>query len=236
MFKSYDEIDFVRGKLDSLFTSTFAEKDMVLLGWADVGFIYLFSNGPIRSPADLQKFKMWIWSGDRLAELFFKAFAISPIPLAVPDVLTSLQMGVIDAVYSSPLACVAVQWFTRVKYMTDVPVTHGLGAVLVSKRSLKSVSREDIDTLLSLSRKHLTALNEKTRIQNREAVDVLKKEGIEVIEVDATAREQFFQTGRQAWADGIGTIYSRELLDRVTGLMRDYRSQHTDAAKTDSDG
>lgn len=235
LFETHDEIDFVRGELDSLLSRTFADKEMMLLGWADVGFINLFSNGPISSPADLHNFKMWIWSGDQLAELFFKAFDVSPIPLAVPDVLTSLQMGVVDAVYSSPLACVAVQWFTRVTYMTDVPITHSVGAVLVSKRSLRSVAGEDIDTLLRLSRMHLTALNEKTRIQNREAVDVIKKEGIQIVEVDAAARDQFFSTGRRAWTDGIGAIYSQELLDRVTGLLREYRSGGGGEARSDTD-
>lgn len=235
MFETTDELDFVRGELDSLFASSFAGNGMVLLGWADVGFINLFSNGPIASPADLQKYKMWIWSGDQLAELFFKAFQISPIPLAVPDVLTSLQMGVIDAVYSSPLACVAVQWYTRIKYMTDVPVTHSIGAVLVSERALRSVSGEDMDTLLRVSRTHLDALNRKTRIQNREAIDVIEKEGIEVIEVDAAARTRFFETGRKAWADGVGAIYSQELLDRVTGLVREYRSRGGET-QPDTDG
>jgi TRAP-type C4-dicarboxylate transport system substrate-binding protein len=215
----------VRGKLDSLFVQMFADHGMVLLGWADVGFINLFSNAPITSPGDLQHLKMWIWSGDRLAELFFKAFGVSPIPLAVPDVLTSLQMGVIDAVYSSPLACIAVQWFTRVKYMTDIPVTHSVGAVLVSARALQSVSREDMDALLELSRKHLGTLNEQTRIQNREAVDVIQREGIEIVKITDEAREQFFNTGRRAWNDGIGDIYSREILDRVTGLLREYRTR-----------
>jgi TRAP-type C4-dicarboxylate transport system substrate-binding protein len=224
MFENHDELDFVRGELDSLLTQTFAEKQMVLLGWADVGFINLFSNAPITSPGDLQNFKLWIWSGDRLAELFFKAFRVSPIPLAVPDVLTSLQMGVIDAVYSSPLACVAVQWFTRVAYMTDMPITHSIGAILVSEQALRGVSRTDVDTLLRLSRRHMRDLNEKTRVQNREAVDVMKNEGIEVVHVDDATRKLFFEIGREAWAEGVDTIYSKDILDRVTALLRAYRS------------
>ena len=232
MFESYDEIDYVRDELDSLFVEMFADRGMVLLGWADVGFINLFSNAPIRSPGDLQHLKMWIWSGDRLAELFFKAFDVSPIPLAVPDVLTSLQMGVVDAVYSSPLACIAVQWFTRVKYMTDVPVTHSVGAVLVSTRALQSVSPDDMDALIELSRKHLGTLNEQTRIQNREAVDEIQQEGIEVVKITDDARQQFFNTGRRAWNDGIGDIYSREILDRVTELLREYRRRAPVPAST----
>jgi TRAP-type C4-dicarboxylate transport system substrate-binding protein len=224
MFENRDEIDFVRREMDSRFTALFKEQHMVFLGWADVGFINLFSNAPIRSPGDLQNLKMWIWSGDQLAELFFKAFGISPIPLSVPDVLTSLQMGVIDAVYSSPLACVATQWYTRVKFMTDIPITHSVGAVLVSEQALRSVSAEDAAALLRLSRSLLGELNEKTRVQNIEAVDVMKKEGIEIVLVNDAARATFFATGKNAWSDGIGKLYPKELLDRVTALLAEYRS------------
>jgi TRAP-type C4-dicarboxylate transport system substrate-binding protein len=223
MFRNHGEIDYVRSRMDSLFAGIYGVKNMLFLGWADVGFINIFSNQPIRSPSDLQNAKMWIWSGDPLAELFFKAFRVSPIPLSVPDVLTSLQMGVIDAVYASPLACVSVQWYTRVKYMTDIPVTYSIGAVLVSKSALRKVSAEDTALLLELSNKYLRKLNAKTRVQNLEAVDVMRKEAIQVVSVDEDARKSFFATGRNAWSDGIGKIYSKEILERVTALVNEYR-------------
>jgi TRAP-type C4-dicarboxylate transport system substrate-binding protein len=224
MFRDYDELNYVRDQLADELSGYFEAKDFVLLGWADVGFIYMFSNIPVTAPADLQKVKMWIWSGDPLAELFFKSFQISPIPLSAPDVLTSLQTGVINAVYSSPLACIALQWFTRLSYMTDVPITHGLGAVLVSRQALAKVSAQDLEVLKEVCSKHLRALNEKTRIQNEEAVETLKKEGLSIVTVDETTRRQFFATGREAWQDGVGKLYSQELLDRITGLLQDYRS------------
>jgi TRAP-type C4-dicarboxylate transport system substrate-binding protein len=224
MFENNDEIDYVRTQMNSIFATFFEEKDFISLGWADVGFIYMFSNSPVRSPADLQPVKMWIWSGDPLAELFFKAFDISPIPLSAPDVLTSLQTGIVDAVYSSPLACVALQWFTRVKYMTDVPITHGIGAVLISQRALAKVDEADIRILKELAAQYLSDLNEKTRAQNNEAVESMKKEGVEVIAIDEQMRHEFFATGKSAWKDGVGELYSQELLDQVRSIVQDYRS------------
>ncbi len=223
MFESHGEIDYVRTQLDSLFAGFFEAKDFLFLGWADVGFIYMFSNSPVRTPADLQRAKMWIWSGDPLAELFFKAFDISPIPLSAPDVLTSLQTGIINAVYSSPLASVALQWFTRVKYMTDVPITHGIGAVLVAKRALRKASEEDIRTLHDLCSRFLRSLNNKTRIQNQEAIESLKKEGIKIVSSDEASRKEFFSTGKNAWNDGVGKLYSQDLLDQVSAILREYR-------------
>jgi TRAP-type C4-dicarboxylate transport system substrate-binding protein len=223
LFENHEEIDHVRKEMDSLFSGFFEEKGFLSLGWADVGFIYVYSNSPVHSPADLQTVKMWIWSGDPLAELFFKAFEISPIPLSAPDVLTSLQTGIVNAVYSSPLACVALQWFTRVKYMTSVPITHGIGAVLISEKALRKASEADVELLKELSLKHLGTLNDKTRTQNTEAIESMKKEGVEVLTIDEQIRSEFFTTGKSAWKDGVGELYSQELLDQVQSILRQYR-------------
>ena len=223
MYQNLEEVDYVREKLNSHFVDSFGEKGFALLGWADVGFVYLYANEPIRSPEDLQRAKIWTWSGDKLAALFFKAFDVSPIPLALPDVLTSLQMGVVNAVYSPPLACIALQWFTRVKYMTDVPITYGFGAMLVSNRALKKVSAEDIRILKDLADKYSQSLVAKTRRQNVEAIDLIRKEGVEVLSVDPEVSRAFFTVGRSAWRDGVGDLYPAELLERVSSTVEEYR-------------
>lgn len=224
MFETLDELDYLREQTDEYFEQAFDEKGYLHMGWADVGFVYLFSKNPIRSPQDMTRAKMWVWAGDPLAELFYQAFDISPIPLSAPDVLTSLQTGIIDAVYASPLACVALQWFTRVNYMSDVPITHGLGAALISKKALRKVDPADVEILLEVSRLLLRRLTEKTRTQNLEAVDEIRKEGVEVLTADPAARNEFFDKGRQAWGDGVGRLYGKELLDHVNAALSEYRN------------
>jgi TRAP-type C4-dicarboxylate transport system substrate-binding protein len=230
MFETLEELDYLRAQTDPYFRNAFEKQGYLHMGWADVGFVNLFSKSPIRSPQDMSSSKMWIWAGDPLAELFFKAFGISPIPLAAPDVLTSLQTGIIDAVYGSPLACVALQWFTRVDYLSDVPVTHALGAALVSKKALRKVDAGDVEILLEVSRPLLRELTARTRVQNLEAIEEMKKEGVEVIAIDDVVRTEFFATGREAWSDGVGRLYSQQLLDRVISILEEYRGGRANAA------
>jgi TRAP-type C4-dicarboxylate transport system substrate-binding protein len=232
MFRDLGEVDKVRGSLDSFYTNLFDSKGYLLAGWADVGFVYVFSNTPITSPDELRRSRIWIWSGDLLAELFFKAFSVSPIPLALPDVLTSLQMGVIDATYAPPLACIALQWFTRVKYMSNVPITYGFGAMLISNKALKKVAPEDIDILKTITRKHSQALIDKTRVQNLEAIDAIRNEGVELLNVDEATMNVFFSTGKNAWTDGIGKLYPKDLLDRVTSILAEYRKNEASPGKS----
>ena len=60
---------------------------------------------------------MWMWEGDPLANEMIKALGLSPYPLSVTDVLISLQAGLIDIVYGSPLADISLQWFTKIKFI-----------------------------------------------------------------------------------------------------------------------
>jgi TRAP-type C4-dicarboxylate transport system substrate-binding protein len=205
MFKDLDEVDYVRDQLDPYFDETFKEKGFAFLGWGDVGFVYLFSNSPMTTPEELKRAKMWTWSGDLLAEIFFKAFDVSPIPLALPDVLTSLQMGVVDAVYSPPLACVALQWFTRVKYMTDVPIAYGFGALLVSEETLRGAGPADVETLRRVCRKQSKMLIDKTRVQNVEAIHAIEGEGVKLLEVDDRVENVFFTTGARGGTGSAGS-------------------------------
>ncbi len=224
LYRDLTEFDFVRGAIDGQLDQVFDESGYLNLGWVDVGFVYIFSKDPIATPEELAAARMWVWAGDPLAELFFKAFGISPIPLAAPDVLTSLQTGVINSAYSSPLGCIALQWFTRVSYMTDVPITHGMGALLVSKKALKKISADDLTALREVAAPILRELTEQTRLQNREAIEEMKKEGVEVVQVSGEVRRKFFETGRSAWNDGVGKLYSAELLEQVKGLLAEYRA------------
>jgi TRAP-type C4-dicarboxylate transport system substrate-binding protein len=229
LFRDLEEVDYVREELDPLIRKTYEEKGFTFLGWADVGFVYLFSNQPIRNPDELRAAKVWTWSGDKLAAIFFEAFNVSPIPLALPDVLTSLQMGVVDAVYSPPLACIALQWFTRVKYMTDVPITYGFGAMLISNRMLKKLEPQDVAVLKELANKHAQVLIDKTRAQNAEAIELIQKEGVEILAVAPDVTAEFFATGRTAWDDGVGDLYPQELLDRVKAEVEKYRGAPKEA-------
>lgn len=228
MFQNMDELDYVRGEIGDQLDQVFDDGGYVNLGWVDVGFIYIFSKKPIATPEELAAARMWVWAGDPLAELFFKAFDISPIPLAAPDVLTALQTGVIDSAYSSTLGCIALQWFTRVSYMTDVPITHGMGAALVSKKALRKVSPEDLAIMQEVAAPILRELTETTRVQNLEAIEEMKKEGVQVVKVSEAVHKQFFTTGQGAWQDGAGKLYSVELLEQVKSLLATYRAKGTE--------
>lgn len=225
LFKSYDEVDYVAKSFFDYFAKKFDEKGFILLGWAEVGFVYVFTNQPIHSLQDMNGVKMWMWEGDPIAQATFKAFNINPIPLSITDVLTSLQTNLINGVYVSPYACTVVQWYTKVKYMLDLPLADSNGAILISRRKFNTLSDQNKDILKNLSRKYFGQLTELSRKDNAEALKLLQESGITFTTIDNKSElESFYEAGKKARRDLIGKLYDENILLKVEGMLEKFRS------------
>ncbi len=130
LFQKYEEADSILKKMDSLFRKGFEENGYVLLGWSEAGFVYLMSTIPISSVADLKKAKVWIWEESPMSKAIFDEAGVKAIPLSVPDVLVGLQTGLVDVVYAPPTVAISLQWFTKVKYLSDVPLAYLAGGIV----------------------------------------------------------------------------------------------------------
>ncbi|MFQ5693707.1 MAG: TRAP transporter substrate-binding protein DctP [Nitrospinota bacterium] len=227
LFFREEEVDFVHERIDPRLSRAFERKGFVLLGWAEVGLVHLFSKNAIRSRADLERSKLWAWEGDPLAKAYFKALGLAPISLSVTDVLTSLQTGLIDTVYASPLAAIALQWFTRVKYMTRLPVSNATGAVLVSKRVFDRLSPEQRAVLKAEGRRQFNRLIRLSREENRKAIVEIQKEGVELLPMPSPKDlRDFLDVGRSTWKRLSGKLFPPDLLAEVLSALADYRKAH----------
>jgi TRAP-type C4-dicarboxylate transport system substrate-binding protein len=224
LIRSAAEVDAVHAAVDETFEATFAEKGFELLGWAEVGPVYLFTNAPVASREDMSGVKMWLWEGDPVAEALFQTFDIPPIPLSIAHVMTSLQTGMVDGIYSSPYGCIALQWFTRVKYMTDIPVAHATGALIVSKSVFEKVPAEHRGTVKTLARKHLDRLVAATRKENDDALVELRKQGIRVVSPDPAQLAGFQTKARDVWSSLTGRLYPPALLADVVSTLETHRA------------
>jgi TRAP-type C4-dicarboxylate transport system substrate-binding protein len=225
LFQNYAEVDHLHQVMDPEFDKEFTDNGFVLLGWAEVGFVYVLTNKPVKDVADMNGVKMWTWEGDPIAEAAFRALGINPIPLSVVDVLTSLQTGLINGAYTSPLAALAMQWNTRVRYMMGVPLADASGAVVVSKKAYDRLPPDLQEILLRDGRKYMADLTQKSREENARAIETMKKNGLQVIPVtsQATLRE-FQQMGKQARQSLVGKLYDQAWLDKIEKIVSDFRA------------
>lgn len=228
LFKDLKEVDFIYERFDKELTGAVEKAGYVLLGWTELGRVYVFSKDPINGPADMKKAKMWVWEGDPIAQAAYKAIGVSPIPLSIVDVMSSLQSGLIDAVYGPPMGVVALQWFTKCKYIYPVPMADSSGAVLLSKKTFDTLSAEDQKTLKEVSAAHLRRLNALSREENEKALESLQKQGLKYgSKPDAAMVKQYEDLGRKARRELAGQLYPAELLDAVEQALSELRSGKT---------
>ncbi len=225
LFKSYDEVDYVTSKLQKKMEDGFAQKGYVLLGWAEAGFVNIFSNTPIRSQKDMQGVKMWAWEGDPLVKAMLDEFKIVPVPLSLVDVMTALQTNMISAVYAPPLGAIAMQWHSKTKYVTDLKLADSTGALLMSKREFDRIAPADQKILLDTAREYSKKLVQTTRADNAKAIATIKKQGLQFVTVDPKEEENLRAISAKVWDKLSGQLYPPELLAEVKKDLEEYRAK-----------
>jgi len=226
LFNDIEEIDYVRNQYMPDIEQGYRDNGYELLGWMEVGFVYFFSKQPIVSLDDLKDRRIWNWQGDPMGKAFFDASGLSPVPLSIIDVYTSLSTGLIDTVYAPPLGAIAMQWFTKTKYITDVPMANGIGSLVVSRRFYQDLP-QDLQKILKRTGE---ATGEKliaaTRKDNLEALEVLQQRGMQIVEgaedLETGEVENIrVRAGENLMANG---YLPKAVIDKVNNWLADYRA------------
>ena len=229
MFKTYGELDYVRDYLQADLEKAFKDAGYILLGMGDIGYYYIFSNQPIRTIADLQSssVKMWARTSDRIALEFYENAKIATVPREVTQVLPSLYSGQLNTLAASPYVAVALQWYDRFKYMSDLPVNVGVGATVITREKFDELPPLQQKVLRETAQAYQSDLIQNIRKDNDRALEALqKKAGIEVVEFAESDREAWDALAVETHNALVGEIYSQDFLDKINDLLEEYRKKN----------
>jgi len=227
LFNSLDEIDAVRAQLDPELAAGLDRAGFVTFGFIEGGFANLLSNEPIRTVDDMRRKKVWVPEGDAISFLAMETMGLSPSVLPVTDVLTGLQTGLIEITFASPVAALVLQWHTKVKYITDLPISYSMGVFAIEKGAYSALSAEDQRVVREVMGRYIQQLDREAREDNRKAAEVLARSGLQTVAVnDADV------TG---WRKTIESIHPQlrarpdidaALFDRLLAVLAEYRRTH----------
>ncbi|TNE50566.1 MAG: hypothetical protein EP343_07725 [Deltaproteobacteria bacterium] len=223
MFRSYKELYAVRRHLDSHLRKQLLDKGFVLLGWGDLGYIYLFSKLRLQSIDDLKKAKIWAWTDDPITKQFSDKGGLTPRLLGLLHVRQGLQTGTIDTVVGTPLTLIAMQWHSYVKYRVAYRFAIGLGATVVSKKSFDRLPPNLQKILLKTAAKYHRLLLKIVRRDNRRALKTLRKRGIKGIKMTKKQKREVRQIAAKVNKYFIGKLYSKSDYMKIINAIRKYR-------------
>jgi TRAP-type C4-dicarboxylate transport system substrate-binding protein len=228
LFRSYGEVDFVRKNMDQVLIDGLAEKGFVAFGLTETGFTYLLSAKPTRTFEDLKGRKTWMMQDDPVSLAIVEAAGLSPVPLPISDVLTGLQTGLIDTVAAPPVGAVALQWFTKAKYLTDLPITYVSGTMILSSKAFNMMRVEDQKTVAEVLGRANKTLDETSRSDNEEARRALAAQGVEFVNPTEETYEKWEEIAAAATKKLVAERnYDPASIAMIEGLVQSYRAQQT---------
>lgn len=223
-FRSFKEIDYVRGYLDKQIVDGYEKGGFIIFGIAEGGFAYVMSTVPIHTVEDMRQQKVWIPDNDTMILEAIKAFDITPIPLSIADVRAGLQTGLINTVTTPPIGALALQWHTQIKYLMDEPFLYIYGVLALDCKSFKKISPGDQQTFREIMGGVFKALDRRNREDNIKAMEALHKQGIEFIRPSSEALKKWRKDASEV-PDRLvkaGRL-SQEMVDNLENLLKEYR-------------
>lgn len=225
LFENHSEVDHVIEKMDALFKKGFEDRGYIMLGWSEGGFVRLMSTIPVDTLAKLKKARVWTWPAAPMTKAIFDEAGISGIPLSVPDVMVGLQTGLVDVVYAPPSGAIALQWFTRVKYITDVPLIYLLGGLTIKKAVFDKIAPEHQKLLRQSFEQHTGQLKLVIRKENEDAMQVMAKHGVKILEPTEDTINEFKALSSRAMDKLDGKTFSKKVRQDVEGYLKTFRGE-----------
>ena len=224
MFRSWEEVDYVREKMRPAMEKKFLDKGFVVLAWGDAGWVRFFTKEAAFAPNDFKKMKFFAWGAEADQQEIMKSLGYTPVPLETADILPAIQTGMINAVPSTPYFALATQIYTTANNMLDMNWAPVVGALIITRKAWDELTPEGQASVREAGARAGVQLRAKARQEVDEAVEAMKKRGLTVNKPNAEQMKEW-----TALADGLyprirGKLVPAEQFDEVVGHLKAFRA------------
>ena len=228
------ELDHILKKYGPGLEAQLEEKGFKVLNWSSAGWAYFFTRSPVVTTDDLKEHKLFFWGSDTSYIELLKRSGFQPVPLAVTDLLPSLQTGLVDAFGAPPAAALSFQWFSLAPNMTDLKWEPLPGATVISIRSWRKIPEELRPKLEKAAREIGARLQKRIMELNDEAVEAMKGHGLKVFKVPPEVyRNWMVQVEEKSTPDFLKERFSLETFEGIKAALKEYRRAHPEEKRTE---
>ncbi|MGB5810467.1 MAG: TRAP transporter substrate-binding protein DctP [Polyangiales bacterium] len=218
LITEYAQLERARTELNDRFAKLFSDAGFQLLAWGEAGKNRIFAVDEFARPSDLKNRRPWAWKDDPVFAEFISVIGANPVRLGVPEVYPGLQTRMVDTVPASAIAAVALQWYTRLKYMAKDNFGIIVGGSIVKQEKFDSLSEADQKALMDTSERAARALDTLSRRDDERAYVSLASRGLSV--VDTTPyKAEWDAVAAQTRKNLTGRVYSKSLIDSVQKIV-----------------
>ena len=224
LYQSYDEVDFVRDRLSNDLHQQTEKNGFKLLAMVDVGWAYWFSSEPIFTPEDLKNNKIFIWAGDYKSAQLYEKHGYQPIPLAMTDVLSGLQTGLITSIGFNPMYALSQQLFGIADNMLDMKWGNLTAAIIIDLRTWNRINVDNQNLMMEIANQIGKGFQEKNRYESDKAVGVMQEYGLKVNKISPEQFDDWKRLIDKMTPDFRGTVIDEKAFDRLMEIRKEMES------------
>jgi TRAP-type C4-dicarboxylate transport system substrate-binding protein len=225
LFRTLDELDYARGRMEPVITRRLAAQGVVLLFWSDAGWVRYFMRQQAVRPDEFRRFKMLVTAGETDQFDLMRSAGYQPVALEWADALTSLQTGMIDAIPTLPYFALTMQFHTVTKYMLNLDWAPLLGALVINKTTWDALGPERQAALREIAVASGRQFQARARAEGEEAVTAMQQRGLTVVPVPPAAQAEWRATAEGLYPRIRGSMVPADMFDEVQRILTEYRAQ-----------
>ena len=226
LFKTWDEVDFVREKLRPLLEQRLRAKGFEVLLWGDAGWVRFFSKEAGVRPDDFKKMKIFTWAGDLRQAEIMKAVGYRPVGLETTDIMLGLNTDMINVVPVPPLVALAGQLYGPAPHMLDLNWSPIVGAAVIRHDVWEKLPADLQAKILESAAIAGTKLRALSREEGENSVRVMQQHGLHVHALTPQAAEEWRQLGAVVQARVRGSMVPEDIFDAIQQYLAEYRQAH----------
>jgi len=226
LYQSLEEMEYVRGKLQSNLESRLEQKGFVAIFWSDAGWVYILSRTHRTHPDEFKRSKVFVTADDPDEVELMNNLGFQAVPLEWSDVFLSLQTGIVETVPITPFYAEASQLDTVAKYLLKVNYVPLVGATVVTKKAWEALTPEQRDVVRKAAAQAGKQIQARSRAESEEAIEAMRKRsGLQVTVATSELLEEWRRFAEATYPKVRGKMVPADVFDKTLSLVAEYRAE-----------
>lgn len=207
-----------------------------IIALGSAGLAHICSNKPLDNLLrDFPQQKVWQWEGETVMKAISESLGVPTISLPLPDTLTALQTGMINAFYGTPIHVLAFQWNKYIQYIYEPAIFYTPSYVVTTEKAWEGLPQQIRDLFfdeesMRIKRESLRWIHE----DDQKSLEILRGQGVKVVRIPPDQLAEIQARTRKVWTRLSGDIFPAALLEKVEGILREYRAGKASAPAASS--
>ena len=226
LIRNERELDAVMNEVEAELEAGMNRGDFFLLAWSRAGFVNFFSREPVFTPDDLRRQRIVSQPDATDINAAFRSMGFQVFETDWLDAGPRLATGASLAAYQNPAVIAAFQFHTVLRNMLSLNIAPVLGGIVMNQvtwRRIGELNPRFQTELMRVTRQMATELDRTMARTVNDAVQSMAREGLNVNRPSPAQEQLWFNEAERAMPSLLGTVYDRDLYNRITEILRRVR-------------